>query len=104
MSKEWNQGLCGCMDDCGICLCGSFCEPCLVVQNANNLGDSGPLCCLLYLVVPCLPTFLLRQKAQDKYGINGDSTSYPCYPCAPFICNPCVNCQTAAEIKHHEDN
>merc|ERR1739846_68652 len=49
-SAEWKQGLCGCMDDCETCMCGSFCTPCLIYRNAEDLNKSGILCCLAKLV------------------------------------------------------
>ena len=44
---EWKQGVCGCLGDCDVCLCG-YCCPCLLVKrNADDLGKEGLLYCLL---------------------------------------------------------
>ena len=32
MSGSWKQGLCNCCGDCGVCMCGLCCEPCLVYR------------------------------------------------------------------------
>ena len=59
------------------------------------------MCCLLWFLVPCAPTFILRKKAREKYDIRGDTTDDVI---ASFICTGCADCQTAAEIKHRGDN
>ena len=48
MSQEWKSGLCGCFGDCGTCCCGYWCPCCLTYRNAESLGKSGILCCLLW--------------------------------------------------------
>ena len=97
-SKEWHQGLLNCCGDCGICkiiflflylwdifihraqfiksseqfsgCCGTLCFHCLVCQNANDLGKSGLLCCLLSYCFPCISVCTLRDTARRKYGIE----------------------------------
>ena len=51
-------------------LCGSFCTPCLVYRNAEDLNKSGILYCLLGCFMPCIPLLLLRSEAREKYGIE----------------------------------
>jgi len=101
MSAEWKQGLCGCMDDCETCMCGSFCTPCLIYRNAEDLNKSGILCCLASFIAPCIPLLLLRGEAREKYGIDGSTIGDVG---AAVCCSACVNCQTASEIKQHGDN
>jgi len=101
MSNEWKQGLCGCFDDCETCMCGSFCTPCLVYRNAEDLNKSGILCGLLACFIPCIPVLLLRGEAREKYGIEGSTLGDVA---ATFCCGNCVNCQTASEIKQHGDH
>ncbi len=55
---------------CILGLCGSFCFPCQQYQSANDLGQSGILCCLLGMLVPCVPVFCLRGEARERYGIE----------------------------------
>ena len=44
---------------------------CLNYRNAEKLGKSGLLCTLLFcFATPCLPIFLLRHEARDKYDIE----------------------------------
>ena len=44
---------------------------CLNYRNAEKLGKSGLLCTLLFcFATPCLPIFLLRHEARDKYNIE----------------------------------
>ncbi|XP_023339378.1 cornifelin [Eurytemora carolleeae] len=96
MAAEWKQGLFNCCGDCGICCCGTFCDCCLVYQNADNLGKSGLLCCLLACMIPCVPTMILRNEARERWGIQGSTGGDFC---ASVCCYPCVDCQTAVEIK-----
>ena len=92
----WNQGLFNFCGDCSICLCGTFCVPCLICTNARGLNRSGILYNVLALVLPCLPTMLLRQEARAQYNIDGSMVGDVV---ASSFCTPCVNCQTAAEIQ-----
>ena len=71
MSNGWHQGLCNCCGDISLCLCGLFCWPCLICSNARGLGKSGLIYNILGCFLPCLPVFLLRQNAREKYGIEG---------------------------------
>jgi hypothetical protein len=41
-----------------------------VYQNAENMGKSGVLCCLLGCILPCIPSFLLRGEARERWGIE----------------------------------
>ena len=50
--------------------CGTWCECCLVYQNAENMGKSGILCFLLGCVMPCIPSLLLRGEARERWGIE----------------------------------
>ena len=72
MSSEanWKQDLCNFCGDCEVCMCGSCCGLCLVYQNAENLGKSGFLYCMLACIFPCIPIMLLRQEARERYNIE----------------------------------
>merc|ERR1711973_292038 len=88
--------------------------PCLVYQNVEGLRKPGMLWGLLACFLPCVSIMVLRKEARDQYGIGkqgccrfGTPTFYVgsiaedtiCLLC----CTACVNCQTGAEIKKHND-
>jgi len=99
MANEWKHGICGCTHSCEVCLCGTFLPCCLTCQNAEKLGKSGPLYFLLGCIAPCIPILLLRQKAREKYNIEGSTLGdVGCSVC----CGEFVNCQTANEILDQE--
>jgi len=68
----------------------------MICSNASGLEENGGLYCLLACCCPIVGVFLLRQKAREKYGIEGDMMNDLLCTCC---CGACVNCQTAAEIK-----
>ncbi|XP_040575439.1 cornifelin [Lepeophtheirus salmonis] len=101
MTTTWKQSLCGCCGDMETCCCGTFCGLCFTYQQAENLGKPGILYCLLSCIFPCIPIFLLRGEAREKYGIEG-STGEDAM--TAFCCGPCVQCQTGTEIKERGDS
>ena len=100
MSGEWKQGLCNFCEDSEICCCGTFCWPCLIYKNAENLGKSGIIYTLLGCMVPCVPIMLLRQEARERYNIEGEILNDAV---ASACLGSCVMCQTAVEIKTRGD-
>ena len=42
----------------------------MVCQNANSLNSSAFCCSLLACFLPCIPAFLFRRSARDKYNIE----------------------------------
>ena len=62
-------------------LYGGFCFPCQTYQNAEDLEQSGILCCLLSAFLPCISTYILRGKAREKYnievGLDSDQNTLP---------------------------
>ena len=96
---SWYQGLFNFCGDCSVCLCGTFCVPCLICTNAEGMGKSGLLYNALACIMPCLPTLLLRQEARTRYEIEGTTVGDIA---ASWCCTPCVNCQTAKEIEMRE--
>merc|ERR1712018_173048 len=92
---EWKHGLFGCMADGGNFLCGWCCGPCLLCQNANKMGESPVLYCLLSCIAPCIPLFLLRQKLRERNGIDGETSHDIIAACC---CACCVNVQIANEL------
>ena len=99
-SGDWKQGLFGCAEDSEVCMDGLFCTSCLTFMNAKNLDK--PACLYTsfwYCLFPCVPVVLLRQEARQKYGIEGSIAEDVL---ASICCLDCVTCQTAAEIKHQQ--
>merc|ERR1712241_616023 len=101
MSGQWKQDTFGCFSNVGTCCFGYCCGPCLVKRNADDLGKPGFLYCLLSCCIPCVPIFILRQEAREKYGIEG-STGEDAL--CSFFCASCTNCQTAVEIEGRGDH
>ncbi len=77
-------------------LCGYFCMPCQLRQNAGRLGEPAILFCLLHCFVPCLSLTMLRGKARNKYRIEGDVCEDAV---VSWFCPCCTNVQIANEIK-----
>ena len=98
---DWKQGTFGCFGDCEVCLCGYCCGCLIVKRNADDMGrGDGLLCCLLSLCIPCLPVFVMRSEARERYGIDGSTVDDAV---CSFCCSSSVNCQTAVEIKERGD-
>merc|ERR1711884_345954 len=101
MGNDWKQGLCGCLGEPEVCLCGLCIPCCLVKQNADDLGNEGWLHLLLFCLFPCLPIFLQRSNARERYGIEGSTAGDAV---CSFCCPELVMCQTGAEIKQRGDS
>ncbi|CAF3499566.1 unnamed protein product [Rotaria socialis] len=101
--QEWNQSLCGCCDDCGSCICGCLCPPCLFGENAQKIDNSNCcLWCFIYIILgQCylcwVPHCMKRQALRQKYGLRED----PCGDCpTTACCGPCALCQEARFLKN----
>nr|XP_057909111.1 cornifelin homolog [Doryrhamphus excisus] len=91
--SDWSTNVCGCCDDCGICLCGTF-VPCIL--GCKVAQDNGENCCL-----PFLPGALiaLRTSMRSKYRIEGSV----CCDWMVMACVPqCGLCQMAREQRMRE--
>ena len=88
--RDWTNSVLPnpCGGDAITCLCGLFCIPCLTCSNARHLGQSGLVYCLLSCFCNPIAAFLLRQKAREKFWIDGsdceDFVSW-CYNKCTFI-------------------
>eukprot|EP00096_Caligus_rogercresseyi_P011829 TRINITY_DN478_c0_g1_i1.p2 TRINITY_DN478_c0_g1~~TRINITY_DN478_c0_g1_i1.p2 ORF type:complete len:103 (+),score=16.65 TRINITY_DN478_c0_g1_i1:288-596(+) len=100
MSQTWKQGICGCCGDMEVCCCVSFCTYCSIYSQSENLGKPGILYSLIACVFPCIPIFLLRSEAREKYGVEGSTVDDAL---CSFCCGACVMCQTGVEIKERGD-
>jgi len=94
---EWSHGLCGCFDNCGVCIVTYF-LPCYTMgKNAEAVGES----CVLYglaFFVPILDIFCaasIRGKIRDSKGIEG---SFIGDLLAHFCCPLCALTQDAQEV------
>ncbi len=95
---EWKHGLCGCFDNCGLCLISFLC-PCYTAgKNAEAVGESCFLCGLV-LFVPVADIIcpaMMRQKIREQKGIDGsllgDIMAHWCCPCCAIV-------QSAQEVR-----
>jgi len=90
-TNPWSTGLCGCFDDCGICIKGYFCFCCLVADNGAKLdGDTVCMGC-------CYPAspFKNRQQAASLLGLQ--STCMENCMISTF-CACCSEMQVAREL------
>ena len=97
MSGEWNKGLCGCFDDCGICIMTYFCPCYMFGKNAEAVGESCCLCCLCYGGPFNLAAKVaVRTKIRAQKGIAGTIAGDIAYH---VFCTWCATCQEAQELK-----
>ncbi|NWV52929.1 PLAC8 protein, partial [Daphoenositta chrysoptera] len=82
---EWQTGLLDCCSDCGVCLCGMFCLPCLDCQVAGDMDE----CCL------CGSSVAMRTLYRTKYNIPGSILGDFC---TVWWCTPCSVCQLKRDI------
>jgi len=88
---DWQNGLCGCFNDCGLCII-SYIIPCYTFgKNAEALGESCFLCGVASMFGLPLIIFgaLHRQKLREMKGIDGslvgDIVAYFCCPLCAMI-------------------
>ena len=74
----------------------TWCSCCLIYSTAEDLGESGILYALLTCITPCVPIMMLRGKARETYGIQGDTTNDAMMACC---CGCCALIQTTNEVK-----
>lgn len=70
---EWSNGLCGCMNNCTLCLI-TYVAPCYTAgKNAEAVGDSCIMVGVLYWVFPIAGVYLsakVREKVREQKGIE----------------------------------
>ncbi|PAA66197.1 hypothetical protein BOX15_Mlig006355g1 [Macrostomum lignano] len=97
MSAEFQVGLLGCFNDCGLCVLTYF-VPCYTFgKNAEAVGENcilcgfGICCGLGFILGP-----IVRGKIREKQNIPGSFiTDY----CIWFFCAFCALVQEAQEVK-----
>jgi len=107
MANQWKTGLFDCTDDLKLCMCGTFCEPCLLYENGQKLnGPDGPWkehgiwYVVTWIFAPCVPFMFLRNKVRQKYDIEGTDMEDIG---AGLLCGACVNCQVARELRDNRE-
>jgi len=94
--REFYYGFCDCCGECGVCVYGSCCLPCLMSENSARM-DGGSPCCCFYPGGPVKN----RLQAKAQFGIRlacggcfGDCLAASCLPC-------CSEIQIKREIDRH---
>eukprot|EP00731_Ephydatia_muelleri_P001689 Em0001g1689a len=102
MSAEWKNGLCGCFNDCGICVL-TFIIPCYKFgKNAEAVGESCCLCCLcFYSPFDLAARAAVRTRIRTQKGIAGTIAGDIAYH---VFCAYCALCQEAQELKSGANN
>ena len=95
--SEWQNGLCGCFNNCHVCICTYF-LPCYVHgKNAEAVGESCGLCTLGFFVPLANLYFLtkIRGKVRESKGIEGGVVG-DCF--MSLCCTFCTLAQEAQEV------
>ncbi|XP_025900455.1 placenta-specific gene 8 protein-like isoform X1 [Nothoprocta perdicaria] len=88
--NKWQTGLMDCCTDCGVCLCGAFCFPCLACEVAGDMNE----CCL------CGTSVAIRTLYRTRYNIPGSICSDYC---VTMCCPVCSVCQMKRDIKKRRE-
>ncbi|KAH9509756.1 Cell number regulator 3 [Bulinus truncatus] len=95
---EWQHGLFGCFSNIGLCLITYF-VPCYTFgKNAEAVGDSCLLCCLVFFVpfLNVLGLLSVRGKIRSSRNIGGSIiTDFLAVMCCTF----CALVQEAQEVQ-----
>jgi len=97
MASSFQHGLCGCCDNCTVCICSWFCSCYVGGKIAEKVGDSCCLCGLAFFfpITYWLGRTIVRGKVRQQKGIPG-GTVMDCL--TVFCCGPCTICQEAQEV------
>lgn len=97
MSKEWSNGLCGCLNDIPLCLT-TYCAPCYTFgKTAEAVGDDCLMCGIITFV-PLVNLWFatqIRGKIREQKGIDGSFVSDLLLHCC---CPLCTLVQDALEV------
>ncbi|XP_057225211.1 placenta-specific gene 8 protein-like [Malurus melanocephalus] len=86
---QWQTGLMDCCSDCGVCLCGMFCFPCLECQVSRDMDE----CCM------CGSSVAMRTLYRTRYNIPGSIMDDFC---VIWCCTPCSLCQLKRDINRRK--
>lgn len=91
---EYQHGLFGCFDNCGVCILTYF-VPCYVVgKTAEAVGEDCCLCGVGYMFTACIVGGIIRGKVRAQQGIDGS-------PLGDFCIHWCCAC--CAVIQDHNE-
>jgi len=92
---EFQHGLFGCFDNCGVCIISYF-VPCYTVgKTAEAVGDSCLMCGLGYIFTGCIAGGIIRGKVRAQKGIGGSALGDFCIH---FFCPFCAIIQDHNEV------
>ena len=92
---EFQHGLCGCFDNCGVCIITYF-VPCYTVgKTAEAVGDSCFTCGLAYVCTGCIAGGIIRGKVRAAKGIDGSALGDFC---VHLFCPLCAVIQDHLEV------
>jgi len=94
---EFENRLCGCCQNCGLCLVGLFCYPIPLGLSAvaSKLFKSRCSATIAGCLCPCLMLCGIRENTRKMYKVNGTVVGDFCASCC---CCCCLNCQLAREL------
>lgn len=98
MSGDWQHGLFGCYDNCGLCIV-SYLVPCYTFgKNAEAVGESCCKCATAYIipVVNCIVAIKIRGNIRKQRGIPGSTFNDLLVIC---FCPLCALVQEAQEVQ-----
>lgn len=113
--QPFQTGLFSCFSDIKLCLCASFCAPCLFNRTSAILESPGSAaaqsewfggpCAIYYALAACTGCCQVfyqgsrRGKIREKYNIEGDDADDYCLSC---FCTGCALAQEDVEIRKLE--
>merc|ERR1712062_15665 len=95
---EWNEGLFGCFNNCGICIITYF-LPCV---TAGQVAESTNRNCCLWgflSMLGCIGVYTMAVVRGDIRETNGIQGSFGSDCLIMWFCAPCGLCQEAAQVQ-----